>query len=137
MELSAEDVDAWLIEKARALSTRTVQALKSILRRSITRAQARDTVKRHVVLLCESPSGQPGRSSKALTLDQAQGVLDAARGFVMGAYIVVSLLTGARTEELRALTWSHVDLDGRPDASLLPHMMVWRPVRAGGDTKTR
>ena len=30
----------------------------------------------------------------------------------MQAYIVVSLLTGTRTEELRALTWSHVDLDG-------------------------
>jgi integrase len=30
----------------------------------------------------------------------------------MRAYIVVSLLTGARTEELRALTWSHVDLNG-------------------------
>jgi integrase len=48
------------------------------------------------------------------------------------AYIVVSLLTGARTEELRALTWSYVDLDSDP-----PFIMVWRSVRAGGDTKTR
>lgn len=30
----------------------------------------------------------------------------------MHAYVVMSLLTGARTEELRALTWSHVDLEG-------------------------
>jgi integrase len=30
----------------------------------------------------------------------------------MRAYAVVSLLTGARTEELRALTWTHVDLEG-------------------------
>jgi len=44
----------------------------------------------------------------------------------------VSLLTGARTEELRALTWSYVDLDSDP-----PFIMVWRSVRAGGDTKTR
>jgi integrase len=60
-------------------------------------------------------------------------------GSTMGAYVVVALLTGARTEELRALTWSHVDLDANPGASLpvLPHMMVWRSVRAGGDTKTR
>nr|WP_276607702.1 hypothetical protein [Microbispora catharanthi] len=49
----------------------------------------------------------------------------------MHAYIVVSLLTGARTEELRALTWSHVDLEGEP-----PSIMVWRSVRAGGDTRT-
>ena len=32
----------------------------------------------------------------------------------MYAYVVLSLLTGARTEELRALTWTHVDLDGDP-----------------------
>src|SRR4030095_13067746 len=50
----------------------------------------------------------------------------------MHAYIVVSLLTGARTEELRALTWSHTDLDGEP-----PSMQLWRSVREGGDTKTR
>ena len=49
----------------------------------------------------------------------------------MHAYVVVSLLTGARTEELRALTWSHLDLEG--DASGLPptpeHSAV--AVRAG------
>lgn len=30
----------------------------------------------------------------------------------MRAYIVVSLLTGARTEEMRALRWHDVDLAG-------------------------
>ena len=50
----------------------------------------------------------------------------------MHAYIVVSLLTGARTEQLRALTWSHVELDGEP-----PSVQLWRSVREGGDTKTR
>lgn len=54
-------------------------------------------------------------------------------------YIVVSLLTGARTVELRALSWDHVHLDGRPDARppVAPYMEVWRCVREGGDTKTR
>lgn len=139
VELSAEEVDTWLAGKARILSTRTVQGIKSILRRAITRAQARDKVKRNVVLLCETPTGRVGRPSKALTFDQAQAVLDAADSSTMGAYVVVSLLTGARTEELRALTWRHVNLTGDLTASppLLPHMMVWRSVRSGGDTKTR
>jgi integrase len=55
------------------------------------------------------------------------------------AYIVLSLLIGARTEELRALTWDLVDLDGEPDADpiVLPSIAVWRSVREGGDTKTR
>jgi integrase len=54
-------------------------------------------------------------------------------------YIVVSLLTGARTKELRALRWDHVHLDGNPDARppIPPHIEVWRSVRRGGDTKTR
>lgn len=49
------------------------------------------------------------------------------------------MLVGARTEELRALTWSHVDLDGKQDAEppVPPSVMVWRSVRSGGDTKTR
>ena len=66
-------------------------------------------------------------------------VLSAAERSRMCAYIVLSLLTGARTEELRALTWDHVDLDGAPNATppIPPHVAVWRSVRAGGDTKTR
>jgi integrase len=63
---------------------------------------------------------------------QAEALLAAAENTSLHAYIVVSLLTGARTEELRALTWSYVDLDSDP-----PFIMVWRSVRAGGDTKTR
>lgn len=132
VDLSAEDVDAWLAEKARTLSTDTVHRLLSILRRSIHRAQSRDLVRRNVALLCEAPRGRAGRPSKSLTLDQADAVLAAAAGTSMHAYVVLSLLTGARTEELRALTWSHLDLDGDP-----PSIELWHSVRAGGDTKTR
>ena len=73
-------------------------------------------MKRNVVLLCDVPTGQQGRPSKALTLDQAEAVLTAAEGTAMHAYIVLSILIGARTEELRALTWDHVDLEGDPGA---------------------
>jgi integrase len=140
-ELTAEDVDRWLIDKARTLSTRTLLDIRSVLRRAVARAQARDKVKRNVVLLCDVPTGRAGRPSKSLTLGEAGKLLDAAEAdrSTMGTYIVLSLLTGARTEELRALTWVHVDLDGQPDASprVPPHLMVWRSVRATGDTKTR
>lgn len=138
-DLSAEDVDKWLAEKANTLSTRTLQALHSCLNRSVRRAMARDKVKRNVVPLCSVPQGQPGRPSKALTLLQAEAVLAAAERSRMRTYVIVSLLTGARTEELRALTWDHVDLVGDPDADppIPPHLAVWRSVRAGGDTKTK
>ncbi len=135
-DLGAEDVDRWLAVKSKELSTRTLQALHSCLNRAVKRAMARDKVKRNVVELCTVPTGRPGRPSKALTLAQAEAVLKAAEKTGMYAYIVVSLLTGARTEELRALTWDHTFLKGTP-AGVPPHIAVWRSVRAGGDTKTR
>jgi integrase len=131
-DLSAEEVDEWLSAKAAVLSTSTLHKLLSILRQSIRRAQARDLVRRNVALLCDVPRGTGGRPSRSLTLADAELLLRAAEEHPpMHAYIVVSLLTGARTEELRALTWAHVDLDGDP-----PTVQLWRSVREGGDTKT-
>ena len=65
----------------------------------------------------------------ALTADQAAAVLKAARNSRLGAYVVICLMIGIRTEEARALRWDHVDLDAGSIA-------VWRSVRHGGDTKT-
>jgi integrase len=140
--LTAEDVDKWLAAKAKVLSTSTLRRIRSILAQSITRAQARDKMKRNVVLLCECPTGQEGRPSKAFTLDQAESLLTAALEVsspTIRACVVVSLLAGARTEEMRALTWSHVDLQGNLDATppIPASIRVWRSVRGDGDTKTR
>ncbi|MFI5585210.1 tyrosine recombinase XerC [Amycolatopsis sp. NPDC051758] len=143
-ELTVDDVDAWLEEKAEVLATRTLHDLRSILRRSINRAAKRPKGKgiRNVVLLCdELPTGRAGRRSKSLTLAQAVAVLGAAEAedSTYGDYTVVSLLTGARTEEARPLLWPEVDLVGKVDADppIPPHVNVWRSVRAGGDTKTK
>ncbi len=138
LELSADDVDRWLRAESREVSTRTLRLAYSLLDRSINRAMARDKVRRNVVRLCAVPTGQPGRQSKSLTLTQADAVLIAAESSAMCGYVVVSLLTGARTEEVRALRWRDVDLDGDPEADppILPSISVLRSVRASADTKT-
>jgi integrase len=138
-DLAATDVDRWLADKAKTLSTSTLQVLHQCLNRAVNRAMARDQVKRNVVALCSVPKGQQGRPSKSLTLSQATAVLLAAEGGSLYAYIVVSMLTGARTEEMRALTWDHVDLEGVPDAEppIPPSIEVWHSVRDCGDTKTK
>lgn len=138
-ELTADDVDIWLAREARTVSRSTLSKLLSILRRTLQRQMARDRVKRNVALLCELPKGQPGRPSKSLTLEQARSLLAAAEQSHLYAYICLSLLTGARTEELRALTWSNVDLDGDPDATppVPATVQLWRSVRTTGDTKTK
>lgn len=138
-DLTAREVDQWLTRLAKTLSTRTLRSVHACLNRAVRRAMARDRVKRNVVELCTVPTGQVGRPSKSLTPQQAEAVITETAGHRMHNYIVVSLLTGARTEELRALRWEHVHLDGRPDTQppVPPHIEVWRSVRTGGDTKTR
>jgi integrase len=137
-ELSAQDVRGVLSDLAATHSTRTVVVAHNAIERAIRHAEANDYVRRNVASLVRPPSGQPGRPSKSLTLDQANALMAAAAGSPLGAYVVLCLLTGIRAEEARALTWQHVDLDGDPAAvpPVPPHVAVWRSVRAHGDTKT-
>ena len=138
-DLSADDVDRWLRTQAKEVSTRTLRLTHSILNRAVIRAMAREKVRRNVVALCTVPTGQVGRPSKSLTLSQASAVLAAAEDSPLHAYVVLSLLSGARTEEVRALRWEHVDLTGDPDTTppVPPSVSVLRSVRQTGDTKTR
>jgi integrase len=145
--LSADDVDRWLDGLTANLSTASLLKVHSILKRAIRQAQARDKVGRNVADLVTTPKGRPGRPSKALTLDQAMAVLEAAKASPLYAYVAVSLLTGVRTEEARALRWSHVVAwvetagEWRPVTEAgFDHkrfaVYVWRSVRTDGDTKT-
>jgi integrase len=146
-ELRADDVDKWLDGLTGKLSTRSLQGVHSVLKRAIRQAQARDMVMRNVAELVTTPTGKKGRPSKALTLDQATAVLQAAKGTRLHAYVVLSLMTGVRTEEARALRWDHVvawvdDKQGWRSVTEVGFdherfaVYVWRSVRKHGDTKT-
>ena len=146
-ELTADDVDEWLDGLTDKLSTRSLQGVHAILKRAIRQAQARDKVLRNVAELVTTPKGREGRPSKAMTLEQATAMLEQAKASRLHAYVVVSLLTGIRTEEARALRWSHVVAWVDDDAAWVPvteagfdhdrfAIYVWRSVRANGDTKT-
>jgi integrase len=154
-ELSAADVRRALSQMAAGYSSTSVAKGHLALKRAIRHAEAGDIVARNVAALADTPKGQPGRPSRSLTLGQAGAVIAAAATLpvtelrpglkdvrrpaaLMHAYIVLSLLTGVRTEEARALRWAHVDLDGHPAAipPVPPHVAVWRSVRAHGETKT-
>jgi integrase len=147
-ELTADNVDDWLEDRRDHLTTRTLQAIHSILRRAIRRAQARDKVVRNVAALVDTPEGRKGgRLSKAMNQDQATTVLEHATNDQLHAYVVLSLMTGVRTEEARALLWSHVVAwipeagEWRPVAETgfrrkKYAVYVWRSVREDGDTKT-
>jgi hypothetical protein len=62
------------------------------------------------------PSGTAGRPSESLTFDQAKALLVVSSEVSPPhAHGLVFLQTGARTEELRSLTWAHVTHAGKPD----------------------
>ncbi len=147
-ELDADQVDDRLDGLSVKLASSSLYRVHSILKRSIRQAQARDKVIRNVAELVSTPKGTEGRPSKAMTFDQAAALLEQAKQSRMHAYVVVSLLTGIRTEEARALQWTHVvawladEKEWQPVTDVgFDHdrfaIYVWRSVRASGDTKTR
>ena len=135
-KLSAADVQSALAELSGHLSTRSLQIAHNCLVRAVRHAEANDLVGRNVAALVRPPAGSEGRPSKALSVAQAQRLLRTAAEERPGGdphplhgYVVLSLTTGLRPEEARALRWDHVDLDAGTVA-------VWRSDRARGDTKT-
>jgi integrase len=145
-DVTAADVQKALTAMATRLSTRTVQIAHNVLVRAIRQAERADLVGRNVAALVKPPKGQAaGRPSKSLTLEQAVALMSAAKGTRLEAYITLSLLTGLRTEEVRALRWDHVvawvEGQWQPVSQAgFDHeqlaVFVWRADRAGGDTKT-
>jgi integrase len=130
-ELTATDVRRALVSIAKTRSTRSVQIAHNTLTRAVQRAAAHDLVARNVAVLAERPQGQTaGRPSKAMTRDVAIRLVQAAEAdSIIGSYLILSVMTGIRPEEARALRWDHVDLDGAT-------IHVWRATRAHGDVKT-
>ena len=121
-----KDVQVFLEELP--LSTRSRKLVHKVLRDSIQHAMIAGLAGRNVAEIVNStPRGSGGRPSKALSVAQAEAVLTAARGTRLEAYLALSLMTGIRTEEARALTWEHVDLrrrSGREPARAAPRGRV-------------
>lgn len=94
-------------------------------------AQRRDRVGRNVAELVDTPEGQTGRPSKSLTLDQAARLIAVSLDpqWRLGAYVVLCLMSGIRTEEARQLRWADVDLENAA-------VFVLGSDRHRGDTKT-
>jgi integrase len=151
-EVSAGDIRVALAQLVTRYSTRSLQITHNALERAIRHAEANDLVGRNVAALVKPPRGRAGRPSKSFTVEQAKALLVAADGTRWHAYVALSLLSGIRTEEARALRWDHVvrwmgDYEGwqpvtsagfeRADGKEERYAIyVWRAQRHGGDTKT-
>jgi hypothetical protein len=68
--LTAHDVRRALVHVAAANSSRTVTLAHNALTRALRHAEANRHVAHNVAALVDTPTGQPGRPSKALTAEQ-------------------------------------------------------------------
>jgi site-specific recombinase XerD len=119
-ELTAGDVRQALSTMAASYSSAVVTTGHLALKRTIRHAEANDLVARNVAALVDTPKGQEGRPSKALTVEQAAAVIEAAKALpamelhpglndvrrpavLMHAYVVLSLLAGLRGGQSPAL----------------------------------
>jgi len=104
-------------------------------RRTLSTGQKRMSAQRDAAGLQAATCGHDLWTKKA---DDSCTSAFPRRGGRQAGAAALSLLAGLRTEEARALRWSHVDLDGDPAGrpTVPPHVAVWRSVRVHGETKT-
>jgi integrase len=93
-DYKATDCDRFFKDLGKTLSKASLVKIKSILARSIRRAQKFDLIGRNVAELVDLPQGQPGRPSRAMTEEQASKVLNAASGLATGYVKVVKASNG-------------------------------------------
>jgi integrase len=89
-------------------SPQTVQHIHRLLHRALKDAVRWNLVPRNVCDLVDTPH-VPKKEMQALTPEQAQQLLDAARDDPLEALYVLALNTGMREGELLALQWKDID----------------------------
>jgi integrase len=108
--LTVGDVDRLLAGMARAgYAAKTIRLTRSVLRRSLRRAQRGGLTSRKVAELAELPAGAKTRKSKAMTADQVAALLALDLTPWWRAYIATAVMTGLRPGELLGLRWQDVD----------------------------
>ena len=109
--LAPSDVDRLLIDKrAQGLSDSTVRLIYTVLRRALDYAVRDGLVRRNVAATIDRPR-VAHREAAVLSPEQAQVLLEAARGERLYALYAVAMAAGLRRGEALALRWSDVDLE--------------------------
>jgi integrase len=93
-DFKATNCDRFYKDLGHQLSKASLVKIKSMLARSIRRAQKFELIGRNVAELVDLPRGQPGRPSRAMTEAQASKVLNAASGQATGYVKVVKASNG-------------------------------------------
>lgn len=111
-KLTPQHIQALLNQKlAGGLSPRSVQYLRTILRRALGQALKWGLVSKNAAALTEPPRVERPEV-RALTPDEARHFLDAIQGDRLESLYAVALALGLRQGEALGLRWRDVDLEG-------------------------
>ncbi len=109
-KLTVRDVQQHYSKLLETLSAGRVRNVHAILHKALKNAVRENVLRENVCDRVTLPRrNTPER--RALTQDQAQKLIEAAKESKLEALLIVALTSGLRHGELRALTWSAVDLD--------------------------
>jgi integrase len=108
--LTVGDIDRLLAGLARAgYAAKTLRQTRSVLRRSLRRAQRGGLTSRNVAELADMPAGTKTRKSRAMTTEQVAALLALDLSPWWRAYITAAVMAGLRPGELLGLRWQDVD----------------------------
>lgn len=110
VNLAPDDVQRMVDDLRAQYSANTTRLARSVLRRALRVAEARELVARNVAALVDGPKVAGTVEGRTMSPDQAARLLDVAAGDRLGAAVVVALVTGLRPGELLGLRWVDVDL---------------------------
>jgi integrase len=123
-------VEGQPVPEPRYLSAATVRYCLVVLRMALDHACKLDLVPRNVALLVAFPKVEESEI-EPYTPEQAQKLIEAAKGHRLGALFSVALAIGLRKGEALALKWTAIDLE----RSTLAVRLTLQRVKMPGDVK--
>lgn len=111
------------------LSAATVQKMHHVLHKALDQAVRWNLIPRNPADAVKAPTPVP-KEMRPLSVHEARGLLEVARGNRLEAFYVLALHTGMRSGELLGLKWEDIDL-----GSSVPSLRVRRTLTRTGNGK--
>lgn len=95
------------------MSQDTIKKAYNAINEMMNKAYENDIILKNPTIGVTLPKGKPAQSRRALTPEERSLFMSAVETHPKGAMYAMSLATGARPQEVRALTWENVNLKER------------------------
>ena len=123
-EVTSDDLKAVMAGRAK-LAKATQEKTRQILRRIFADAEEAGKVPRDPARRLKTAGGRPAAKVDALTEEQQKTLLETVQGLPVRLFCYLGLYAGLRREEICALRWDCVDLDGKAPSIRVRRACRW------------